>query len=111
MSCHFAETSTWKIENAHVANKKSPRGRETFPPKFRLIPPKFYFTPTWGFFILHVEIFDFSRGDPEMFVCRRYKWGIISIYCHLKLSLYPPRATAHEWVERQNQKTLLSYHL
>ncbi|AEE12441.1 hypothetical protein Poras_0487 [Porphyromonas asaccharolytica DSM 20707] len=55
--------STWEIENLHVDIFYSPRGDETIPPKFHLIPPKFYFSPTWRIFFLHVEIFDFSRGD------------------------------------------------
>ena len=51
----YIMTATWKISNLHVAIFYSPRGRESFPPKFHLIPPKFYFTPTWRFFIFHVE--------------------------------------------------------
>ena len=48
--------STWRFSNTHVDILYSPRGRESFPPKFHLIPPKFYFFPTWRIFICHVEI-------------------------------------------------------
>ena len=54
--------STWKIVSIHVKNENSPRGRETFPPKFHLIPPKFHFSPTWEIKNTYVEICDFSRG-------------------------------------------------
>ena len=56
-------TATWKISNLHVGKRYSPRGGETFPPKFHLIPPKFHFSPTWRISFSHVEIYDSSRGD------------------------------------------------
>ena len=54
--------STWKIRICHVGLFYFPRGGESFPPKFHLIPPKFYFVPTWEIFILHVENCEFPRG-------------------------------------------------
>ena len=57
------QISTWKISILHGAIFYFPRGRESFPPKFHLIPPKFYFFSTWRFFVLHVEIFCSPRGD------------------------------------------------
>ena len=61
--------ATWETTNLHVAIFYSPRGRETFPPKFHLIPPKFYFSPTWRIFIFHVEIGELPRGG-QLF-CRK----------------------------------------
>ena len=59
----YYSIATWGFEISHVAIFYSPRGRETFPPKFHSIPPKFYFAPTWRMFYLYVEIYDFPRGD------------------------------------------------
>ena len=36
-------------------------------PKFHLIPPKFYFSPTWGFFFSHVEICKSSREKRSLY--------------------------------------------
>ena len=44
-SCLF-DAATEEIENPHVAIFYSSRGGETIPPKFHLIPPKFYFSST-----------------------------------------------------------------
>ncbi len=55
----FCAIATWKISNRHVDNLYSPRRRESFPPKFHFILPKFYFTSTWRIFYSHVDIFDF----------------------------------------------------
>ena len=55
--------STWKIVSIHVKNEDSPRGRETFPPKFHLILPKFHFVPTWIFSNSFLEIWKCPRGD------------------------------------------------
>ena len=40
-----------------------PRGRDSFPPKFHLIPPKNFFFPTWKIKILHVGISKYPRGE------------------------------------------------
>ena len=52
----FCATATWKNPNLHVAIFHSPRGDVLIPPKFHLIPPKFYFSSTWRIFFFHVEI-------------------------------------------------------
>ncbi len=53
----------WKISNRHVDNLYSPRRRESFLRTYHLIPPKFYFSPTWRIFYPHVVISDFLRRD------------------------------------------------
>ena len=55
--------STWGFAIFDVGIFYSPRRGETFPPKFHLIPRKFYFSPTWGLFYSYVGIFDFPRGE------------------------------------------------
>ena len=57
------QISTWKISILHGAIFYFPRGRESFPPKFHLIPPKFYFFSTWRIFFFHVDISKSPRGD------------------------------------------------
>ncbi len=57
------QISTWKISILHGAIQDSPRGDESFPPKFHLIPPKFYFFSTWRIFFFHVDISKSPRGD------------------------------------------------
>ena len=41
-----------------------PRGRDSIPPKFHLIPPKNFFFPTWKIKILHLDISKYPRGNP-----------------------------------------------
>ena len=55
---HF-RISTWKISNLHVDIFYFPRGRDSFSPKFHLIPPKSFFLP-------HVEIWASPRGNFEI---------------------------------------------
>ena len=60
----------------------SPRRGESFPPKFHLILPKFYFSPTWGFSFLHVEIGRFPRGDQLLLSQKRIRASeILSVAC------------------------------
>ena len=40
-----------------------PRGRDSFPPKFHLIPPRNFFFPTWKIKILHLDISKYPRGE------------------------------------------------
>lgn len=54
--------------------KDFPRRGETFPPKFRLILPKFYFFSTWEIFLFHVRIFDFLRGE-------QFSRFVVSVFC------------------------------
>jgi len=54
--------STWKIENLHVEKKHFPRGREIKLRRNQMKLRRKCFSPMWGFFILHVGIFDFPRG-------------------------------------------------
>ena len=69
--------ATWKILNLHVAIFYSLRRRESFPPKFHLIPPKNFFSSTWAFFICHVEIWKYPRGDLSLRTEKTYrKYGI-----------------------------------
>ena len=46
--------ATWKSSNLHVAIFLSPRGRESFLPKFHFILPKIFFFSTWRFSISYV---------------------------------------------------------
>ena len=55
--------STWGISNLHVDIFYFPRGRDSFPPKFHLIPPKNFFFPTWKIKILHLDISKYPRGE------------------------------------------------
>ena len=59
----LSRTSTWGISNLHVDIFYFPRGRDSFPPKFHLIPPKNFFFPTWKIKILHVGISKYPRGE------------------------------------------------
>ena len=69
--------ATWKFSNLHVAIFYSLRRRESFPPKFHLIPPKNFFSSTWAFFICHVEIWKYPRGDLSLRTEKSYrKYGI-----------------------------------
>ena len=70
VSNSFQTIATWKMSNFHMAIFYSPRGRESFLPKYhlilpkyRLIPPKNFFFPTWIFFIFHVGISKYPRRD------------------------------------------------
>ena len=65
--------STWGFAIFDVGIFYSPRRRETFPPKFHLIPRKFYFSPTWGLFYSYVGICDFPRGDCTFGLMRLWK--------------------------------------
>ena len=56
----LSRISTWGISNLHVDIFYFPRGRDSFPPKFHLIPPKNFFFPTWKIKILHLEILKLS---------------------------------------------------
>ena len=38
----------WELSTIHVDEKNSPRGRETFPPKFYFVPPWGSFRPSGG---------------------------------------------------------------
>ena len=59
----LSRISTWEISNLHVDIFYFPRGRDSLPPKFHLIPPKSFFFPTWEIKILHVEISKYPRGN------------------------------------------------
>ncbi len=59
----LSRISTWKISNLHVDIFYFPRGRDSFPPKFHLIPPKNFFFPTWKIKIPHVDISKYPRGN------------------------------------------------
>ena len=74
--------STWKISNLHVAIFYSPRRRKTIPPKFHLIPPKFYFAPTWRIFFSHVGISKSPRGDHSFPTQRRINMYPALNYCN-----------------------------
>ena len=59
----LSRISTWKISNLHVDIFYFPRGRDSFPPKFHLIPPKNFLFPTWKIKILHLDISKYPRGN------------------------------------------------
>ena len=59
----LSRISTWGISNLHVDIFLFPRGRDSFPPKFHLIPPRNFFFPTWKIKILHVDISKYPRGN------------------------------------------------
>ena len=70
VSNSFQTIATWEMSNPHVAIFYSPRSSESFLlkfhlilPKYHLIPPKNFFFPTWLFFIFHVGISKYPRGD------------------------------------------------
>ena len=65
--------STWGFAIFDVGIVYSPRRRETFPPKFHLIPRKFYFSPTWGLFYSYVGICDFPRGGCTFGLMRLWR--------------------------------------
>ena len=65
--------STWGFAIFDVGIFYSPRRGETFPPKFHLIPRKFYFSPTWGLFYSYVGICDFPRGDCTFGLMRLWR--------------------------------------
>ena len=56
----------WLFFISHVEKKNSPRRRETIPRTYRLIPPKFHFTPTWRIFLFHLDISKFLPGDLKI---------------------------------------------
>ena len=63
-SISLSTTATWKTSNSHVAIFYSPRGRETF-------PPKFCFSPTWRIFVSQRAIWDFLRRDFRLSAQKR----------------------------------------
>ena len=82
----LSRISTWKISNLHVDIFYSPRGRHSFPPKFRLIPPKFHFVPPWRIFIFHVDISKSPRGDRPFYPAPQNR----SYRAVLRKSSFPP---------------------
>ena len=53
----------WLFFIPHVEKKNSPRRRETILRTYRLIPPKFYFLPTWRIFCFYRAIWESLRRD------------------------------------------------
>ena len=77
----LSRISTWKISNLHVDIFYFPRGRDSFPPKFYLIPPKNFFFPTWKIKILHVGISKSPRGNQFSPTWLRFDMPLDVNYC------------------------------
>ena len=84
--------ATEEKQNIQVAIFYSPRGDETIPPKFYLIPPKFHLTSTWRIVFLHVEIPKYPRGYRFLRQMHRrvsfddrlkshHSWPVSSVVC------------------------------
>ena len=59
-----------------------PRGRDSFPPKFHLIPRRNFFFPTWEIKIPHVGISKYPRGDHFSPTQRRIDLCSALNYCN-----------------------------
>ena len=62
-SRHKKSIPTWVFPNLHVAIFYSPRRREKILRTYRLILPKFHFTPTWRIFIFHLR----NQNSPRSY--------------------------------------------